>query len=100
MSRGLISEDIIDRIRERNDLTRIVAKYAGPLVLAGDNFQCRCPFHGCKSPSFTVCPRYQIFYCFGCEYGGGVFRFMKRLRGTSFLETVRDLGREVGIEVP
>jgi len=96
----MITEEVLQKVKARYDLVRVVAKYTGPLVLAGDKFQCRCPFHGCGSPAFTVCPRYQIFYCFGCEYGGEVFRFMKRLRGTSFLETVRDLGREAGIQVP
>lgn len=99
MDRRLISEDTINRIRSRYDLVRVVAEYAGPLVLAGSNFQCRCPFRPEQSPSFTVSPRYQVYYCFGCETGGNVFTFMTRITGTSFPETIRELGRKVGINV-
>src|SRR5690348_13010094 len=94
-----ISEDIINQIRDRYDLVRVVAEYAGPLVLAGSNFQCRCPFRPEQSPSFTVSPRYQVYYRFGCETGGNVFKFVMRMTGASFTETVRDLGRQVGINV-
>ena len=94
-----ISEDIINQIRNRYDLVRVVAEYAGPLVLAGDIFQCRCPFHRGRKPSFTVSSRYQIYYCFGCKTGGNVFKFVMRMTGASLTETVRDLGRKVGINL-
>jgi hypothetical protein len=54
MPQMLISDDIINTIRDRHDILRVVAKYAGPLILAGDNFQGPCPFHEGKSHSLTV----------------------------------------------
>ncbi|HEX9156046.1 MAG TPA: DNA primase, partial [Nitrospira sp.] len=66
---------------------------------AGQNLKGLCPFHQEKSPSFTVSPSRQIFHCFGCGAGGNVFTFLTRITGASFPETVRDLGRKVGIEV-
>jgi DNA primase len=83
----IISQDIVDRIRERHDIVRVVAKYAGPFVLAGDNFVRRCPFCLGTTPRFTVSSRYQIFHCFDCEVGGNVFTFVKRITGMSFSKT-------------
>lgn len=100
MTRGLISEEIINEIRSKHDLVRMVAKYAGPLVLVGDNFQCWCPFHVSDSRSFTVIPRYQVFYCYDCGVGGNVFSFITRITGMTFSETLRHLGRMAGIKVP
>lgn len=98
MGRGLISEDIINQIRDRIDITEIVGQHVS-LTKAGQNLKGLCPFHQEKSPSFTVSPSRQIFHCFGCGAGGNVFTFLTRITGASFPETVRDLGRKVGIEV-
>lgn len=98
MGRGLISEDIINQIRDRIDITEIVGQHVS-LVRAGQNLKGLCPFHQEKSPSFTVSPSRQIFHCFGCGAGGNVFTFLMRVTGAGFPETVRDLGRKIGIEV-
>ncbi|HEY6084911.1 MAG TPA: DNA primase [Nitrospira sp.] len=98
MGRGLISEDVINQIRDRIDITDIVGQHVS-LVRAGQNLKGLCPFHQEKSPSFTVSPSRQIFHCFGCGAGGNVFTFLTRITGASFPETVRDLGRKVGIEI-
>ena len=98
VGRGLISEEIINRIRERIDIAEIVGQHVS-LTRAGQNLKGLCPFHQEKSPSFTVSPSRQIFHCFGCGAGGNVFTFLTRITGASFPETVRDLGRKVGIEV-
>jgi len=99
VGRGLISEDIISQIRDRIDITEIVGQHVS-LVRAGQNLKGLCPFHQEKSPSFTVSPSRQIFHCFGCGAGGNVFTFLTRITGASFPETVRDLGRKVGVEIP
>lgn len=99
MGRGLISEEIINRIRERIDIAEIVGQHVS-LTRAGQNLKGLCPFHQEKSPSFTVSPSRQIFHCFGCGAGGNVFTFLTRITGASFPETVRDLGSKVGIDVP
>ena len=98
MGRGLISEDVINQIRDRIDIVDIVGQHVS-LARAGQNLKGLCPFHQEKSPSFTVSPSRQIFHCFGCGAGGNVFTFLTRITGASFPETVRDLGRRVGIEV-
>lgn len=98
MGRGLISEDVINQVRDRVDIAEIVGQHVS-LTRAGQNLKGLCPFHQEKSPSFTVSPSRQIFHCFGCGAGGNVFTFLTRITGASFPEVVRDLGRKVGIEV-
>jgi DNA primase len=98
MGRGLISEDLINQIRDRIDIVDVVGQHVS-LTRAGQNLKGLCPFHQEKTASFTVSPSRQIFHCFGCGAGGNVFTFLTRITGGSFPETVRDLGRRVGIEV-
>jgi DNA primase len=98
MGRGLISEDVINQIRDRTDIVEVVGQHVS-LTRAGQNLKGLCPFHQEKSPSFTVSPSRQIFHCFGCGAGGNVFTFLTRITGASFPETVRELGKKVGIEV-
>jgi DNA primase len=98
MGRGLISEEVINQIRDRIDIVDLVGQHVS-LTRAGQNLKGLCPFHQEKSPSFTVSPSRQIFHCFGCGAGGNVFTFLTRITGATFPETVRDLGRKVGIEV-
>ncbi len=98
MGRGLISDDIINQIRDRVDIAEVVGHHVS-LTRAGQNLKGLCPFHQEKSPSFTVSSSRQIFHCFGCGAGGNVFTFLTRITGGSFPEVVRDLGRKVGIEV-
>ena len=99
MAAGLIPEEIINQIRERVDIADVVANYV-VLSRTGQNLKGLCPFHSEKSPSFTVSPSRQIFHCFGCGTGGNVFTFVMKLEGTSFPDTVRQLGRRAGIAVP
>ncbi len=95
MGHGLISDDIIDQIRGRIDITDIVGHHVS-LTKAGQNLKGLCPFHQEKTPSFTVSPSRQIFHCFGCGAGGNVFTFLTRLTGASFPEVIRDLGQKGG----
>ena len=99
MGRGLISEDVINQVRDRVDIAEIVGHHVS-LTRAGQNLKGLCPFHQEKSPSFTVSPSRQIFHCFGCGAGGNVFTFLMRVTGANFPETVRELGRKFGIDVP
>jgi DNA primase len=99
VGRGLISDDVINQIRERVDIAEIVGQHV-TLSRAGQNLKGLCPFHQEKSPSFNVSPSRQIFHCFGCGAGGNVFTFLMKLTGGAFPEIVRDLGRKVGVEIP
>ena len=99
MSQGLIPQDVIDHIKERTDIAEVVSGYVA-LSRTGQNLKGLCPFHAEKTPSFTVSPSRQIFHCFGCGVGGNVYTFVMKIEGTSFPETVRELARKAGIEVP
>jgi len=98
VGRGLISEDVINRIRDRIDIAEVIGQHVN-LTRAGQNLKGLCPFHQEKTPSFTVSSSRQIFHCFGCGAGGNVFGFLMRITGASFPDTVRELGEKVGIEV-
>ena len=98
VGRGLISEEIINQIKDRVDIVDIVAQHVS-MTKADQNLKGRCPFHQDKTPSFTVSPSKQIFHCFGCGAGGNVCTFLTRITGANFPEVVRDLGRKAGIEV-
>src|SRR5579885_3364869 len=99
MASNLIPEDVIAQIGERADIVDIVSGYVA-LTRSGQNLKGLCPFHNEKTPSFTVSPSRQIFHCFGCGAGGNVFTFLMKLEGGSFPDTVRDLGKRLGIDVP
>jgi len=99
VGQGLISDDVINQIRDRVDIAEIVGQHVA-LTRAGQNLKGLCPFHQEKSPSFTVSSSRQIFHCFGCGAGGNVYTFLMRLTGAAFPEIVRDLGRKVGVDVP
>jgi DNA primase len=94
-----IPEDKISEIKNAADIVDIVSE-AVLLKKAGKNHLGLCPFHSEKTPSFTVSPDKQIFYCFGCGTGGNVFSFLMKQEGLSFPEAVRVLGRRYGIDIP
>ncbi len=98
MGRGLISDEIKNRIRDRVDIADVVGKHVS-LRRAGQNLMGLCPFHQDKSPSFSVSPSKQMFYCFGCKAGGDVFAFLSKVTGATFPEVLRELGDKVGIAV-
>ena len=96
---GFIPEDKISEIKYAADIVDIVSE-AVLLKKAGKNFIGLCPFHTEKTPSFSVSPDKQIFYCFGCGTGGNVFSFLMKHEGLSFPETARRLAKRYGIDLP
>ncbi|SFS81856.1 DNA primase [Marininema halotolerans] len=96
---GRIPEEVIDRVREHHDIVDVVGRTV-QLKKSGRNFFGLCPFHSEKSPSFSVSPEKQIFHCFGCGLGGNVFRFIMESEQMTFIEALRHLAEEAGIEVP
>ena len=93
-----IPETTIDEILKRTDIVELIGTYLS-LKQAGKDYVGLCPFHNEKTPSFSVSPQKQLYYCFGCGAGGNVIRFMMDLNGTSFIETLEDLGKRVGINL-
>jgi len=97
--KGYIPQEKIGEIKSRVSIVDLVSEYI-TLKKAGRNFVGLCPFHKEKTPSFSVNPEKQIFYCFGCGEGGDVFAFLMKLNGTSFAESARYLANKAGIPLP
>lgn len=89
----------IDELVARNPIEEVVGQYVS-LKRSGANMFGLCPFHGEKTPSFSVAPDKGIYYCFGCHKGGGVINFMMEIEGLSYPDAVRALAKRVGMEVP
>ncbi len=96
---GFIPEEVIDQVLKASNIVDVVEGYL-PLKQAGKYYRALCPFHTEKTPSFTVNPERQIFYCFGCGEGGDVFRFLMRREGFTFPEAVRHLAHRAGVPLP
>ncbi len=96
---GLIPENIIDEVIRRTDIVQVVSSYVN-IVPRGQRWFGLCPFHSEKTPSFTVSPDKNVFYCFGCNKGGSVIRFLMDIESLSFPEAIRHLAEKSGIEIP
>jgi DNA primase len=94
-----IPEDTLNAVRDRVDIVDLVGRHVG-LKKAGRTWKGLCPFHHEKTPSFVVSPDRGTYHCFGCGEGGNAFGFLMKHDGMSFPEAVRELAREVGIEIP
>lgn len=93
---GFFSPATLEQIRAANDIVEIIGTYV-PLKRSGANFMGLCPFHREKTPSFSVNPQRQIFYCFGCHKGGDVFTFLKEYENITFPDAVRRLAERARI---
>ncbi|MFL6257778.1 MAG: DNA primase [Pyrinomonadaceae bacterium] len=92
-------QTFIDDLRRQADIIRVVGDYV-TLKKKGTNWMACCPFHQEKTPSFSVNPSKNIFYCFGCGKGGSVFNFVMELEGLSFPESVRVVAEKAGVPLP
>jgi DNA primase len=90
---------VIDEIRDRVDVVAVIGRHM-ELKRSGRTWKGCCVFHGERTPSFHVYPEDKHFKCYGCGAYGDVFGFLQRLEGKEFPEIVRDLAREVGVEIP
>jgi DNA primase len=88
-----------ERVKQQADIVRVVGEYVR-LKKTGKDFSGLCPFHQEKTPSFTVSPLKQIFYCFGCGKGGDVFNFIMDMDKSPFPEAVRTVAEKCGIAIP
>ncbi len=95
----MIPQDFIQQLLDRTDIVALVERYV-PLKKAGANYQARCPFHNEKSPSFSVSPTKQFYHCFGCGAHGTAITFLMEHAGYSFIDAVRELASQVGMQVP
>ena len=89
----------LDELVARNPIEEVVGSYVS-LTRRGSNYFGLCPFHNEKTPSFSVAPDKQMYYCFGCGKGGGVINFIMERENLSYPDAVRHLAKRVGMEVP
>ena len=94
-----IPQTFIQELLARADVVDIVGRYV-QLKKGGANFMGLCPFHGEKSPSFSVSPSKQFFHCFGCGKSGNAIGFLMEHAGMNFVEAVKDLAQQYGLQVP
>lgn len=94
-----ISDDYIAELRRRADIETIISSYVN---IKRNGKICRglCPFHGEKTPSFTVYPDTQSFYCFGCGEGGDVIRFISSIENLDYVDSIKFLADKVGMDLP
>ena len=95
----MIPEEFVAEVTGRLDVVDVVGSYVS-LKKQGRNLIGLCPFHSEKTPSFSVSPEKQIFYCFGCHKGGNAFKFLMEIEGLSFPEAVEKAAAMVGLEMP
>lgn len=93
------SDDIVEEVRERNDIVDVISGYVR-LQKKGSNYFGLCPFHNEKSPSFSVSPGKQMYYCFGCGAGGNVFTFLMEYENYTFPEALHALAERAGVTLP
>lgn len=93
------SEDIIEQVRTENDIVEVIGDYV-KLTKKGSSYFGLCPFHNEKTPSFSVSPHKQMFYCFGCGEGGNVLTFLMKYENYSFTEAMEVLASRAGIALP
>jgi DNA primase len=96
---ALVPHSFIDDLRARADIVAVVQDYV-PLKKAGTTWKGLCPFHGEKTPSFHVNPDKGFFYCFGCQTGGDVFKFVELQEKVGFQDAVRLIAHKFGMTVP
>ncbi|RKQ37814.1 DNA primase [Oceanobacillus halophilus] len=94
-----IPEEVIEEIRKSNDIVDVIGEFV-QLKKQGRNYFGLCPFHGEKTPSFSVTQEKQIFHCFGCGKGGNVVTFMMELENLSFVEAIKYLAGRSGLSIP
>ncbi len=94
-----IPQSFIQELLARADVVDIVGRYV-PLKKGGANFMGLCPFHSEKSPSFSVSPTKQFYHCFGCGKNGNAIGFLMDHGGMTFVEAVKDLAQQYGLQVP
>lgn len=93
------SDDLIEEVRMKNDIVDVISGYV-KLTRKGSSYFGLCPFHNEKSPSFSVSPGKQMYYCFGCGAGGNVFTFLMEYENYTFVEALKHLAERAGIELP
>ncbi len=96
---GRIRQEDLEAVRERTDLVKLISGYLTLKKAGHDSFVGLCPFHAEKTPSFSVSPSKQVYYCFGCGAGGDAIRFLREVEHLEFTEAVESLAKEAGVSL-
>ena len=95
----LYSEDLIEEVRAKSSIVDVISGYV-KLQKKGNVYFGLCPFHNEKTPSFSVTPGKQMYYCFGCGAGGDVFSFLMKYENFTFGEAMETLAKQAGVALP
>ena len=95
----LRNDEFLDTLRNTNPVESVIGNYV-QIRKRGRNYLCSCPFHSEKTPSCTIFPETQTFYCFGCGAGGDVITFIMKIENLDFTEALKLLADRAGIEMP
>ena len=85
-----MNDDFKEKVRQSSDIIDVISGYV-PLKKKGRDYWACCPFHGEKTPSFSVSKEKQFFYCYGCHVGGDVFEFVRKIENCTFPEALKVL---------
>lgn len=94
-----IPREVVEAIKDRCDIVDLIGSYV-TLRRAGSNYNGPCPFHSERTPSFTVFPDSQSFFCFGCEAGGDAFTFIMRSENLDYPNAIEFLAKRTGVDIP
>ena len=94
-----LNEEFLEQLRFRNDIESVISSYVN-LRRRGQTLVGLCPFHNEKTPSFTVYPNTQSYYCFGCASGGDAITFIKQIENLDYMEAVKLLAQRAGMSLP
>ena len=92
-------DELIEEVRMKNDIVDVISGYV-KIQKKGSSYFGLCPFHREKSPSFSVSPQKQMYYCFGCGAGGNVFTFIMEYENYTFQEAIKFLAQKAGVSLP
>src|SRR5947209_10980281 len=92
--------DFAYTLKQQADIVRIVGDYIKLKKAGAQNYSGLCPFHGEKTPSFSVHATRQFFHCFGCGVSGDVFTFVQKIDNVTFPEAVKVVADKLGIAIP
>ncbi len=98
-ARAMIPQSFVQELLSRVDIVDVIERYL-PLKKSGANYFACCPFHGEKSASFSVSPSKQFYHCFGCGVHGSAIGFLMEYSGLGFVDAVKELAGQVGLQVP
>src|ERR1700726_3885272 len=94
------SDNFKETLKQQADIVRIIGDYVKLKKAGAQNFSGLCPFHGEKTPSFSVHATRQFFHCFGCGASGDVFSFIQKIENITFPEAVRAIAQKLGMALP